>query len=82
MKSLVAFKNRHSDGEWIIGGDFNVVSSNLERKDRAVIDRNLDVSSKGKIFTWFSGDGNAMSRIDRFIISHIIAKRWEWWVKE
>ncbi|XP_058775955.1 uncharacterized protein LOC131650251 [Vicia villosa] len=80
-----------SDGEWIIGGDFNATKNYSERKGR--IEREVgngtdlftkfiheidlvDIPCKGKKFTWYSGNGLAMSRIDRFLVSEVVVDRW------
>lgn len=36
----------------------------------------VDVPSLVNKFTWFSGDGRSMSRINRFILSHALVDRW------
>ncbi|XP_058756338.1 uncharacterized protein LOC131629578 [Vicia villosa] len=90
--TLLKLKESLKDGEWIIGGDFNATKNGRERKGRAVsvsnrdselfsefIDKSalVDIPCKGKKFTWFSGGGKSMSRIDRFIVSSIVVDRWE-----
>ncbi|XP_058763563.1 uncharacterized protein LOC131637014 [Vicia villosa] len=80
------------DGEWIIGGDFNAIKNNRERKGRAVGSYKketelfadfilksdlVDTPCKGKKFSWYSGDGKSMSRIDRFLLSNVVVNRWE-----
>ncbi|XP_058765950.1 uncharacterized protein LOC131639469 [Vicia villosa] len=72
-------------------GDFNAVkkrsercglssrSCNVEwREFSDFIDETglVDVPSKGKRFSWFSGDGKSKSRIDRFLISNNIILSW------
>lgn len=37
----------------------------------------IDVQCKGKSFSWYSGDGRSMSRLDRFLISDILISNWE-----
>ncbi|XP_058759273.1 uncharacterized protein LOC131632551 [Vicia villosa] len=37
----------------------------------------LVVPCKGKKFSWYSGDGRSMSRIDRFLLSEVIVDRWK-----
>ncbi|CAI8609797.1 unnamed protein product [Vicia faba] len=81
------------DGEWIIGGDFNSIKNRSERKGRVEIESNnemksfvefieesmlVDIPCKGKKFSWYSGDGKSMSRIDRFLLSDNIVNSWEW----
>ncbi|XP_058725892.1 uncharacterized protein LOC131597200 [Vicia villosa] len=70
--------------EWCIGGDYNSVLFKEERlgkhgghqgKDSEAFHRFvekmelIDLPSVGGRFTWFSGAGNAMSRLDRFLLS-------------
>lgn len=75
-----------------MGGDFNAIKNERERKGR-VMKINMkeadlfaefilkcelvDVPCKGKTFTWFSGDGNSKSRIDRFLLSSVVIDRWD-----
>ncbi|XP_058783145.1 uncharacterized protein LOC131657804 [Vicia villosa] len=90
-KELLDLKEAFKDGEWIMGGDFNATKNSSERKGRTTatnhyeeelfsdfIDKSLlvDVPCKGKKFSWFSGDGKSMSRLDRFIISSSIVVDW------
>ncbi|XP_058752224.1 uncharacterized protein LOC131625381 [Vicia villosa] len=90
-KELLDLKEAFKDGEWIMGGDFNATKNSSERKGRTAtthhyeeelfsdfIDKSLlvDVPCKGKKFTWFSGDGKSMSRLDRFLISSSIVVDW------
>lgn len=75
-----------------MGGDFNVVKNDSERKGRAMMvnlregelfsdfihkSSLVDILCKGKKFTWFSEDGESNSRIDRFFMSSIVVNRWE-----
>ncbi|XP_058764508.1 uncharacterized protein LOC131637959 [Vicia villosa] len=91
--NLLRLKEIFKDGEWIIGGDFNAIKNVRERRGRAaVVNHNesrlfadfihnsslVDMSYKGKKYTWYSGDGKSMSRIDRFLISEEVMDRWEW----
>jgi hypothetical protein len=81
---LLDFKLNNDHGEWCLGGDFNSVSNVSERKGRygvgcqserakfcSFIDalEVVDITVTGKKFTWFSSDGLAMSRLDRFLLS-------------
>ncbi|XP_058725904.1 uncharacterized protein LOC131597211 [Vicia villosa] len=88
---LLEMKQGFSDGEWIIGGEFNAVKRRNERVGSS-IDSNaserrefadfiegiglVDVPCKGKIFSWYSGDGRAKSRIDRLLVSDAIVSIW------
>ncbi|GAU32903.1 hypothetical protein TSUD_152630 [Trifolium subterraneum] len=68
---------------WCVLGDFNAIRSRDERVSRGssgvedymafknFIDRNalIDLPLGGRSFTWYSGDGLSMSRLDRFLIS-------------
>ncbi|XP_058757308.1 uncharacterized protein LOC131630545 [Vicia villosa] len=89
--SLLVLKDRFNDGEWLIGGDFNAVKNRGERKGRTAVGNHaewdevssfindiglLDVSCKGKKFSWFSSDGRPKSRIDRFLVSSNIVNWW------
>ncbi|XP_058759359.1 uncharacterized protein LOC131632631 [Vicia villosa] len=89
---LLACKESFKDGEWIMGGDFNAIKNCGERKGRGVVvnhrESNLfsefilkselvDIPCKGNKFSWFSGDGNSMSRIDRFLLSSNVVDRWK-----
>ncbi|XP_058751317.1 uncharacterized protein LOC131624383 [Vicia villosa] len=42
----------------------------------------IDVQCKGKTFSWFSGDGKAMSRLDRFLISDSVISRYDLEIEE
>jgi exonuclease III len=81
---LLDFKSNNDQGEWCLGGDFNSVSTVGERKGRhgtggqtersefcSFIDalEVVDIPVTGKKFSWFSPDGLAMSRLDRFLLS-------------
>ncbi|XP_058774258.1 uncharacterized protein LOC131648524 [Vicia villosa] len=88
---LLRLKESFVDGEWIIGEDFNAVKDRKERKGRTGVVNNLemglftefinksllvDVPCKGKNFSWYSGDGKSMSRIDRFLVADNVVSRW------
>ncbi|PNY11621.1 cysteine-rich receptor-like protein kinase, partial [Trifolium pratense] len=81
---LLDFKLNNEQGDWCLGGDFNAVMKAGERKGSTSSFRQnerlefcqfveamelIDVPVAGKKFSWFSGDGNAMSRLDRFLLS-------------
>jgi hypothetical protein len=83
-EDLLELKRQSGGGEWCIGSDFNAVLHRSERKgssvDNRIRERTLfnrfveemevvDVPVLGKKFSWFSADGKAMSRIDRFLLS-------------
>ncbi|XP_058753369.1 uncharacterized protein LOC131626563 [Vicia villosa] len=87
---LLRLKDVFVDGEWILGGDFNVIKERRERKGRSglvnhleaglfedVINKSLlvDVPCKGKKFSWYSGDGKFISRIDRVLVAANV-KEW------
>lgn len=72
-------------------GDFNAVRTMDERKSRGVaiqsfdcvpfntfIDSNVlvDLPLHGRSFTWYKGDGNSMSRLDRFLLSEEWCAKW------
>lgn len=88
---LLEMKSRLSDGEWLIGGDFNAVKDREERVGRTGISSIADcryfscfidtsglinISCKGIRFSWYSGDGISKSRLDHFLVSNIIVDRW------
>ncbi|XP_058775485.1 uncharacterized protein LOC131649744 [Vicia villosa] len=90
-EALVNLKGKFTDGEWIVGGDFNSIKHSRERKGRSssgnvsewnafadfIDDCNLvDVPCKGKRFSWYSGDGQSMSRLDRFLVDNSIVNKW------
>ncbi|XP_058775987.1 uncharacterized protein LOC131650289 [Vicia villosa] len=90
-EELLRLKDIFIDGEWIIGGDFNAVKDRRERKGRSGVVNNIemdlfadfinkyflvDVPCKGKKFSWYSGDGKSMSRIDRFLVANNMVNRW------
>ncbi|XP_058767474.1 uncharacterized protein LOC131641186 [Vicia villosa] len=94
-ENLVHVKSSFTDGNWIIGGDFKAIKNSSKRKGRMgrevdngadhfwkfIDDMDLvDVPCKGKRFSWYSGNGMAMSRIDRFLVLDVIVNRWGWWV--
>ncbi|XP_058767498.1 uncharacterized protein LOC131641214 [Vicia villosa] len=83
---------KYKDGEWILGGNFNAIKNDRERRGRAVsnnprevelfaefINKSslVDIPCKGKKFSWYGGDGKSKSRIDRFLLSNIVVNRWE-----
>lgn len=37
----------------------------------------IDVPSVGGCFTWFNGDGNAMRKLDRFLLSTSLVSSWK-----
>lgn len=80
----------YPNGECIIDGDFNAIKNSSERKGRLgrevengvdlfckfIVDCDLmDVLCKEKKYLWFSGNGRDMSRIDRLLVSNVIANR-------
>ncbi|XP_058783797.1 uncharacterized protein LOC131658528 [Vicia villosa] len=87
---LLSLKHSFLDGEWIIGGDFNAVKSRSERVGRFgrssvewrefsnFIEESglVDVSCKGKRFSWFCGDGKSKSRLDRFLVEDSLVSSW------
>ncbi|XP_058783877.1 uncharacterized protein LOC131658622 [Vicia villosa] len=90
--NLLRLIENFKDGEWIIGGDFNAVKNvnEIRRVLGDNVNRNesrlfvefihnsslVDLPCKGKKFTWYSGDGKSMSRLDWFLISEEVMDRW------
>jgi hypothetical protein len=83
-EELLSFKQQSAEGEWCVRGDFNAVLLASERYGSSAVGRQrerllfnrfvedmevIDVPVLGKKFSWFSGDGKSMSRIDRFLLS-------------
>ncbi|XP_058760649.1 uncharacterized protein LOC131633997 [Vicia villosa] len=90
-EGLVHRRNRDSDIEWCLGGDFNEVTSSQERlgegvnqNRRGMIDFRefiesmgvVDVPCVGGKFTWFKDNGKAMSRLDRFLVTTKLIDVW------
>jgi exonuclease III len=76
-----------SDHNICVCGDFNTVRWSKERRSRGNsslhsgsayfnqfigVNIFMDLPLRGRRFTWFRGDGNSMSRLDRFLLS----ERW------
>ncbi|CAK8579097.1 unnamed protein product [Lathyrus sativus] len=74
-----------------MGGDFNAISDPAERKGNASVSKNVDIgkfnefiidmdlvdlSSSRNRFTWYSGDDNYVSKIDRFLVVDVIIDSW------
>lgn len=88
---LVEIKSKSLGWDQCISGDLNsILSSNerkgvcdkyrsevLEFKDFVVGLEVIDVPSIGNNFTWFSGDGKSMSKLDRFLLSEQLIDRWK-----
>ncbi|GKV23714.1 hypothetical protein SLEP1_g33413 [Rubroshorea leprosula] len=77
------------EGFWCIAGDFNSVRSTEERRGRSEHSRyredlNEFIENAGLVdlplirrkFTWYKGDGSAMSRLDRFLLSDDLLNLW------
>lgn len=71
-------------------GDFNAIVKLSERKGSSNFNKRgetkefmdflgsnylVDVPSLVNKFTWFSGDGRSMSKINRFLLSHALVDR-------
>ncbi|XP_058784972.1 uncharacterized protein LOC131659864 [Vicia villosa] len=89
-KKLRELRAKFQEGEWCIGGDFNVVCDKGERKGIGVQMNGGDIQNfnefissmelhdlpvLGNRFTWFNLVGSACSRIDRFLISEGLVNR-------
>ncbi|XP_058741999.1 uncharacterized protein LOC131614433 [Vicia villosa] len=90
-KELVDLKQKFRDGDWLIGGDFNAIKKRSERVGSSLyLHRSewgefsnfidscglIDVPCKGKKFSWFRGDGETKSRLDRFLVDSNIVSNW------
>ncbi|XP_058780621.1 uncharacterized protein LOC131654295 [Vicia villosa] len=89
-KDLLELRAIFSDGYWLMGGDFNAVKKRSERKGRSsgggseaslfsgfIKDsRLIDMPCNGNRFSWYSGDGFSMSRLDRFLVDDFLIDRW------
>ncbi|XP_058754983.1 uncharacterized protein LOC131628127 [Vicia villosa] len=90
-EKILDLKSRFSDGEWLVGGDFNTVRNRRERKGVSFHNSRRewsdfeeyirrsgleDVPCKGKKYTWFGGDGRSRSRLDRFLLADKIVSGW------
>ncbi|GLT98350.1 hypothetical protein SLE2022_158590 [Rubroshorea leprosula] len=77
------------EGFWCIAGDFNNVRSTKERRGRSEHskyreDLNDFIENAGLVdlpltrrkFNWYKGDGSAMSRLDRFLLSDDLLNFW------
>ncbi|XP_057418110.1 uncharacterized protein LOC130712288 [Lotus japonicus] len=85
-RELVEWKNRSPISLWCLGGDFNSVRAEEERRGvatnigsqrRDIAEFNrfieemelLDLPLSGRKYTWYRPNGQAQSRIDRFLLS-------------
>lgn len=84
---LLDLRKKLADGPWMIG----VILKSSERKNNVSTNRRsemrgfrdfveesdlVDVSCIGNSFTWFVGNRESVSRIDRFLIFESLLKRW------
>lgn len=91
-KDLLLCKRCFGGGVWCVAGDFNAISAVEERRgasrlcggreisgfNQFISDMELiDVSVLGKKYTWFSGDGSAKSRLDRFLLTEEAISTWK-----
>jgi len=80
-----------SDQNVCVSGDFNAVRCLEERRGTSGVFNTawsdtfnnfiedstlLDLPLRGRMFTWFRGDGRSMSRIDRFLLSENWCLQW------
>lgn len=83
-KDLIRLKEEAEDGECLIGGDFNAVTSKKDRRGSSetssAAERRefrqfiegmelVDPPVLGKVLSWFGHDGISMSRIDRWLLN-------------
>lgn len=88
---LLVLINNHTDGEWLLGGDFNSVKSRnkrigssaysnaTERREYSFFIESTsleDVPCKGRKYSWCSDNGRSKSRIDMFLVSDSIVSSW------
>lgn len=88
---LLDLKSKYSDGEWLIGSEFNAVKDGREIAGRTFVGNNsewdelfyfvnnidlADIPCKGKRFSWFGGVGTSKIRIDLFLVSNNIMNWW------
>ncbi|XP_058765931.1 uncharacterized protein LOC131639452 [Vicia villosa] len=88
-KEIIGLRDKFSNGEWLVGGDFNSTKNRSERKG-CIVARNserrlfssfiedsllIDLPCLGNCFSWFSGDGFSMSRLDRFLVDESLVDR-------
>lgn len=81
---LINLKSKFNHGDWCLGEDFNCILNRDEWKERHeshmrfemscfrefIYNMGLvDIPCLGKKFSWCSGDGQSMRRLDTFIIS-------------
>lgn len=93
---LEVCKVRFSVGDWLFGGNFNVIWVESEKKSSSgVVNKRemeefnefienlelVDPSTIGKKYTWFSLEGRSMSRLDRFLLSNGLIEAWKVGVK-
>lgn len=91
-KDLLLCKRCFGGGVWCVAGDFNAIFAVEERRgasrlyggreisgfNQFISDMELiDVSVLGKKYTWFSGDGSAKSRLDRFLLTEEAISTWK-----
>lgn len=90
-RDLLLCKRSFGGVDWCVAGDFNAVTSVDERKgiggthnSREISGFNhfisemdlVDIPVLGKRYTWFSGDGIAKSRLDRFLLTEDVITKW------
>lgn len=81
-----------AEDEWCIGGDFNSVLNKDERIGRSSSSSYMDCENfqnfveemeiidllfMGGRYTWFSENGLAMGRLDRFLLSDNLISLWK-----
>lgn len=60
-----------------IGSSLNCRRAKMREFTDFIMDSNrIDVQCKGKAYIWYIGDGNSMSRIDRFLFSNSLISEW------
>lgn len=86
-KDILELKKNFDDEEWCLYSDFNSVVNPNKMKGSLIYNRSTEMRDfkgfikhiniinllcRGNKFRWFSGDGNSMSRNDRFLVSRIL----------
>jgi len=83
-EELITRKRAYGNRYWCVFDDFNVIrkyrerrgTNQIVRRGRQIIMELSDIPMIGRNFTWFSINGNAISKIERVMISSKWLERW------